>query len=360
MDSSATGRPSRERDFLEELQRQRDEVADDGAYPSTPAQRADERPGGRRGGGAAGRALGRRAGAASKRRRRPTTPTTWRSRASSAASEPGRRDGRRSTRWTRPDPGRGLPRRARARSSRGSPPPAPARAASPESVTLVAVSKTVAGRCAARRGGGRARPPRGEPGPGGRGQGARGAGRALAARRAAPVEQGAPGARGLRRDPVGGLGRARRAARPARPRGRGPGDATRSCSRSTSTSIRPRPGFAPARSTRRSAELAALPHLERRRADDGRPAHCRPGRGPAHVRAACASSRSGAASRWPELGPALSMGMSDDFELAIEEGATIVRVGRALFGERPGTTTDLATTTTHGDGPVGRATAVGW
>ena len=30
----------------------------------------------------------------------------------------------------------------------------------------------------------------------------------------------------------------------------------------------------------------------------------------------------------------LSMGMSDDFELAIEEGATIVRVGRALFGER--------------------------
>jgi PLP dependent protein len=30
----------------------------------------------------------------------------------------------------------------------------------------------------------------------------------------------------------------------------------------------------------------------------------------------------------------LSMGMSDDFELAIEEGATIVRVGRAIFGER--------------------------
>jgi hypothetical protein len=30
----------------------------------------------------------------------------------------------------------------------------------------------------------------------------------------------------------------------------------------------------------------------------------------------------------------LSMGMSEDFEVAIEEGATIVRVGRALFGER--------------------------
>jgi PLP dependent protein len=30
----------------------------------------------------------------------------------------------------------------------------------------------------------------------------------------------------------------------------------------------------------------------------------------------------------------LSMGMTDDFEVAIEEGATIVRVGRAVFGER--------------------------
>ncbi len=32
----------------------------------------------------------------------------------------------------------------------------------------------------------------------------------------------------------------------------------------------------------------------------------------------------------------LSMGMTDDFEVAIEEGATIVRVGRAVFGERAG------------------------
>lgn len=31
----------------------------------------------------------------------------------------------------------------------------------------------------------------------------------------------------------------------------------------------------------------------------------------------------------------LSMGMTDDFEIAIEEGATIVRIGRAIFGERP-------------------------
>jgi len=30
----------------------------------------------------------------------------------------------------------------------------------------------------------------------------------------------------------------------------------------------------------------------------------------------------------------LSMGMSHDFEVAIEEGATMVRIGTAIFGER--------------------------
>ena len=30
----------------------------------------------------------------------------------------------------------------------------------------------------------------------------------------------------------------------------------------------------------------------------------------------------------------LSMGMTDDFEVAIEEGSTVIRVGRAIFGER--------------------------
>jgi pyridoxal phosphate enzyme (YggS family) len=33
--------------------------------------------------------------------------------------------------------------------------------------------------------------------------------------------------------------------------------------------------------------------------------------------------------------PVLSMGMSDDFVTAIEEGATLVRVGTAIFGPRP-------------------------
>ena len=36
------------------------------------------------------------------------------------------------------------------------------------------------------------------------------------------------------------------------------------------------------------------------------------------------------AANWAEL----SMGMTDDFEVAVEEGATLVRVGRAIFGER--------------------------
>src|SRR3954447_23217009 len=42
----------------------------------------------------------------------------------------------------------------------------------------------------------------------------------------------------------------------------------------------------------------------------------------------------------PALGPGLSMGMTDDFEVAVEEGATLIRVGRAIFGER-----------SHGDPP---------
>jgi uncharacterized pyridoxal phosphate-containing UPF0001 family protein len=40
----------------------------------------------------------------------------------------------------------------------------------------------------------------------------------------------------------------------------------------------------------------------------------------------------------------LSMGMSDDLELAIAEGATMVRIGRAIFGERaPGDEVDEST-----------------
>jgi PLP dependent protein len=42
-----------------------------------------------------------------------------------------------------------------------------------------------------------------------------------------------------------------------------------------------------------------------------------------------------AARELPKIGTAvLSMGMSHDFQVAIEEGATCVRVGTRIFGER--------------------------
>lgn len=44
--------------------------------------------------------------------------------------------------------------------------------------------------------------------------------------------------------------------------------------------------------------------------------------------------RDEAIKRHPEL-TGLSMGMTGDFEEAIEEGATVVRVGQAIFGKRP-------------------------
>ena len=37
----------------------------------------------------------------------------------------------------------------------------------------------------------------------------------------------------------------------------------------------------------------------------------------------------------PSMVAELSMGMSHDFEVAVEEGATMVRVGSAIFGTRP-------------------------
>ncbi|HKJ01431.1 MAG TPA: YggS family pyridoxal phosphate-dependent enzyme, partial [Longimicrobiales bacterium] len=36
----------------------------------------------------------------------------------------------------------------------------------------------------------------------------------------------------------------------------------------------------------------------------------------------------------PRVGPELSMGMTNDLEIAVREGSTMVRIGTALFGER--------------------------
>ena len=82
-----------------------------------------------------------------------------------------------------------------------------------------------------------------------------------------------------------------------------------------------------------AAAIAALPHLELRGlmtmapwaadAETVRP-----------VFRALASLREGLAGLLPAGGGELSMGMTDDFEVAVEEGATLLRIGRALFGER--------------------------
>lgn len=45
--------------------------------------------------------------------------------------------------------------------------------------------------------------------------------------------------------------------------------------------------------------------------------------------------RDALAAKWPEASfPELSMGMSGDYAVAVEEGATLIRIGTALFGER--------------------------
>ena len=105
-------------------------------------------------------------------------------------------------------------------------------------------------------------------------------------------------------------------------------------------------GFSPDEVDAAMGELLALPHLAIR----GLMTVGRFSAAPAEARGTFVGLRTLAEqsrTRWPELGPDLSMGMTDDFEVAVEEGATIVRVGRALFGERPhphtGTVHTLAT-----------------
>jgi len=93
-------------------------------------------------------------------------------------------------------------------------------------------------------------------------------------------------------------------------------------------------GFGPDEVERELSELTGLPGLELLglmtvgrlvgRPEDARPTFERLRRLSERLRAA-----------HDRLGAELSMGMSDDFEIAVEEGATVVRVGRAIFGERP-------------------------
>jgi PLP dependent protein len=92
-------------------------------------------------------------------------------------------------------------------------------------------------------------------------------------------------------------------------------------------------GFSSAAIDEQLGEILALDHLDVRGLMTvgrlvERPADARP----TFVALRSLSDRLRA--RHSALGPELSMGMSDDYDIAVEEGATIVRVGRALFGER--------------------------
>lgn len=97
-------------------------------------------------------------------------------------------------------------------------------------------------------------------------------------------------------------------------------------------------GFAVADLAAAAAAIARLPHLRPEglmtvaplgeRAEDAHPVFRELSRLRETLRKQVPCGPDGG---WPEL----SMGMSDDFEIAVEEGATVVRIGRALFGERP-------------------------
>jgi len=78
-----------------------------------------------------------------------------------------------------------------------------------------------------------------------------------------------------------------------------------------------------------AAQVAELPRLRLR----GLMAIPAPHESPAQQRAAFAKLKH--LLRQVPGGDVLSMGMSDDLEAAVQEGATHVRVGTAIFGERP-------------------------
>jgi PLP dependent protein len=93
-------------------------------------------------------------------------------------------------------------------------------------------------------------------------------------------------------------------------------------------------GFEPAALEASLDELLELPNLRiAGLMTVGRLASTAEDARPTFVRLRALSERLRGAS--PALGGGLSMGMSGDFAVAVEEGATVVRVGQAIFGERP-------------------------
>ena len=99
-------------------------------------------------------------------------------------------------------------------------------------------------------------------------------------------------------------------------------------------------GFEPADLERDLPAILALPALAvEGLMTVGRLVDSPGGRAP-DVRRAARRCRSGFAGAHAGLGGGLSMGMTDDYPVAVEEGATIVRIGRAIFGARPTATLD--------------------
>lgn len=81
-------------------------------------------------------------------------------------------------------------------------------------------------------------------------------------------------------------------------------------------------------------EILALPHVEVRGLMTMAPIVAHPEEARPYFRS-LRRLRDALAERFPgDHWQHLSMGMTDDFEVAIEEGATMVRIGRAIFGER--------------------------
>ncbi len=97
-------------------------------------------------------------------------------------------------------------------------------------------------------------------------------------------------------------------------------------------------GFAPAAAAEAVAGVLACPHLEPIGLMAIPPPAADPEASrPAFRSLACLAGELGQRFGRERFAGLLSMGMSDDFEVAIEEGATHVRVGTALFGPRGGT-----------------------
>jgi pyridoxal phosphate enzyme (YggS family) len=93
-------------------------------------------------------------------------------------------------------------------------------------------------------------------------------------------------------------------------------------------------GFAPDRLRADFEDLLGLDRLEIRGLMTVPPAHPDPAASRPYF-AALRELRDELQTTYRAGLPELSMGMSNDFETAIAEGATLVRVGSAIFGERP-------------------------